>query len=104
MVDAGAHMVTASISHFTCFGIIGREAPAFNIADLSVSPSTVNPGESVSISAQVTNSGGMAASYTLTLLVDGAEEATQELTLGPGESDAASFGVTRDIAGTTLWR
>jgi len=100
VVDTGAHTVTSSTGQFSVFAIIWRTAPAFTLADLSISPSEVDAGESVTISAQVTNSGGMEGSYTITLLIDGTEEATQELSLAPGASDTVNFAVTRDSAGT----
>ncbi len=100
VVDAAAHTVTASIGHFTVFAIIGRKEATFDFANLSISPSTVDPRESITISAEVINRGGIEGSHTVTLLIDGEEEATQELTLAPGASDTVSFAVTRDEAGT----
>lgn len=97
-VDPAANTVTFSVNHFTLFAIIG--APSFNLSALSISPSTVEPGESVTISIEVSNISGHEGSYTLTLLIDGGEEATQEMTLGPGEGDTATFSVAREIAGT----
>jgi len=100
LVDPGAHTVGTSISHFTIFAIIGREEAAFDFANLSVSPSLVDRGESVTITVEVTNSGGMGGSHTVMLLIDGVEETRHELTLGPGASDTVTFAVTREDAGT----
>ncbi|MBE9502131.1 MAG: hypothetical protein IMY87_06865, partial [Chloroflexi bacterium] len=86
--------------HFTVFAIVGREEAAFHFANLSISPTTVDRGESVAITVEVTNTGGVEESCTITLLIDGVEEATQELTLGPGATDTVTFTVTGDKAGT----
>jgi len=100
VVDTEAHTVSVWISHFTVFAIIGREEAAFHFANLSISPTTVGRGESVDITVEVTNTGGVEESCTITLLIDGVEEATQELTLGPGARDTVTFTVTGDKAGT----
>ena len=99
-VDTEAHTVSVWISHFTVFAIVGREEAAFHFANLSISPTTVDRGESVAITVEVTNTGGLEESCTITLLIDGVEEATQELTLGPGATDTVTFTVTGDKAGT----
>jgi len=99
VVDTAAHTITASISHFTVFTVIAREVPAFAFANLSISPGTVDSGESVTISIEVSNSGGMGGSYTVTLLINGVEEATQEVALEPRSSDSVTFTVTREKAG-----
>lgn len=100
MVDTGAHTVTSSIGHFTVFAVIGRTAPAFTLANLSISPSEVDRSESVTISVEVTNSGGTEGSYIGTLLIDGVEEATEERTLEPGASATFIFTVSMENAGT----
>jgi len=100
VADTAAHTVTASISHLTIFAIVGREEAGFDFANYSISSITVDPGESVTISVEATNSGGMEGRCIVTLLIDGVEEATHELTLGPGASDTVIFATTREAAGT----
>jgi hypothetical protein len=100
VVDTEAHTVSVCISHFTIFAVIGKEEAAFHFANLLVSPTTVDDGESVAISVEVTNTGGLEGSCTVTLLVDDAEETTQELTLASGVSEIVTFSVTRDVAKT----
>ena len=99
-VDTGAHTVTAPVCHCTHYAIIGREEAVFDFANLSISPSLVDHGDSVTITVEATNSGGMEGSCTVTLLIDGAEEASYELTLGPRASDTGTFAVMREDAGT----
>ena len=83
-VDTGAHTVTAPVCHCTHYAIIGREEAVFDSANLSISPSLVDHGDSVTITVEVTNSGGMEGTCIVTLLIDGVEEASQEVRLGPG--------------------
>ena len=82
----------------TITDLVYREEAAFHFANLSVSPTTVGLGESVTVAVDVTNTGGIGGSCTVTLLIDGVEEATQELMLGPGASDTVTFAVTRHEA------
>jgi len=100
VVDTEAHTVSVYISHFTVFAIIGKEEAAFHFANLLISPTNVDEGESATISAKVTNIGGLQGSCTVTLLIDDTEEATQELTLASGASEIVTFNVTRDVAKT----
>jgi hypothetical protein len=75
-------------------------APPFTVSGLSISPGTVDPGQSVTISIEVANTGQLEGSYTVRLLIDGVEEATQELMLRSGASDTVTFAVKRDEANT----
>ena len=77
----------------------GPPGPLYHLSGLLISPSIVDAGDSVTISVEVTNSGGMEGSYVVTLMIDGAEETSYELTLGPGVSDTVTFTVSREEAG-----
>ena len=72
----------------------------FKGSDLVVTPATVNTGDTVTISAKVTNVGELEGSYTATLKLDGATEATKEVKLAAGASSTVSFTVKKDKAGT----
>jgi len=98
-VNTVDHTVSVWISHFTLFAIIGREEACFDFANLSISPTTVDPGESVTISAEVTNTGGLEGSCTVKLLIDDVEEATQEVTVAPGATVTVTFPMTRESSG-----
>ena len=91
VVDTGAHTVTALIGHFTIFAVIGTEEVAFDFANLSISPGLVNRGDSVTITVEVTNTGGLEGSCTMPLFIYGVEETGHELTLGPGASDIVTL-------------
>jgi hypothetical protein len=100
VVDTESHTVTVSIGHFSVFAVIGWEEACFDFVNLSISPTTVDPGEIVTINAELTNLGGLEGSYTIKLLIDDIEEATHELVVAPGGTDTATFTVTREDSGT----
>jgi hypothetical protein len=54
-------------------------------------------GESVTITANVTNNGGQAGTFTVELQINGETIATKEITLGAGQSELVSFTLT-DLA------
>jgi hypothetical protein len=124
IMDTEANRVSAAISHFTQYALISKlplpapkpttvptyappsvpeaaPAPAsFAISDLLITPSEVEPAEQVTISAIVTNIGGSVGSYTVHLMVNGAEQARKEVTLGAGKSETVTFTVAKDTEGS----
>ncbi len=70
----------------------------FRVSNLVISPTEVNPGQVVTISALVENIGSEAGSYTVKL--GGDFMAEQTVTLEPGESRAIAFEVVPDVAKT----
>lgn len=104
--DTQAKVITAQISHFSIFAILGVTggAPAprpasFIISSFNVSPTSVEVGEPVTITAAVTNSGGSQGSYTAVLKVNGAVEAEKEISLSPGETKTVTFTIRKESAG-----
>ena len=96
--------ISIEISHFSIYTVMARTSPAsFTIADLSVTPDVVSFGESVSITALVSNTGDLTGSYEVNLTVDGEAVQTQEVSLDGGASETLSFSITPDtIGGHTL--
>ncbi|MFW6109331.1 MAG: TIGR04279 domain-containing protein, partial [archaeon] len=72
----------------------------FTVTDLSVSPETVEPDQSVTISATVTNIGNQTDSTTLVVTVDGAEIATEIVSLEPDESTELAWTHSETTEGT----
>ena len=103
-VDAQKNEVNALVSHFTDFTILAYTATAqsaiFTVSDLAVSPSEVSSGEEVTIRAVVSNSGGLAGSYQVTLKIDGEVETTQTVDIAANGSEEVTFIVSRDVAGS----
>ena len=104
-VDTENNTITASVSHFTTFAIIGTTAPApapaaFTPSSLVISPTEVAPGEEVTISLSVANTGGVDGSYTVVLKIDEVKEAEETVTIAAGSSEDVSFSVTKEKAGS----
>jgi len=81
----------------------------FEVSDLSVSPSSVTEGASVTVSTEVTNAGETEVTGTVTLALNDVVEDTETVTLEAGETKTVTFTVTKDVGeyevtipGTTL--
>jgi len=77
-----------------------RSPAAFETSELSISPTIARIGEAVNISTVVTNVGQVEGSYAVTLKIDGAVEATKEVTLAGGQNTTVTFTVGREAAGS----
>jgi len=90
-----------TVSDEHTFSTLGQPpATAFTSTKLFISPSEVNIGESVTISVEVANTGEEAGNYTVTLKIDGAVEATKNVTLNAGASEEVTFTTAKDVAGS----
>jgi len=82
-------------------GLLGtftvKTKTAFTISDLTISPTEVDIGESVTISVLVTNTGDLTDSRRLTLKIDNVVVATRDVTLAGGASETVTFTT---VAGT----
>ncbi len=87
---------------FSSFQIAEIEVPpaAFTITNLSISPTEVDPGDTVTVAATVTNTGGSAGTHQVDLRVNAAVVETTQVTLEPGASATVTFLITRDEPGT----
>jgi len=97
-VAPAGNRVSARVSHFTTFALIGRVAPppaSFSLSDPVIEPERVKPGEAVNISALLSNTGGTEGSYTVVLRINGDAEAEKEVTLAAGEAERVSFSLTK---------
>ncbi|GAJ09875.1 unnamed protein product, partial [marine sediment metagenome] len=104
VVDTENNTITASVAHFTTFAIItvpvvAPPAPAaFSVSSLSIQPTEVEPGDTVTIAVSVANTGGESGSYTVVLKIDGVKEADKTVTVAAGGSKTVSFSVTKEEA------
>ncbi|MFC2066436.1 CARDB domain-containing protein [Chloroflexota bacterium] len=105
-VDTANNIITALVSHFTDFAVLGHKViasstpAAFTISSLSVSPKEVKIGETVTISIMVENTGGQLANYRVTLKVGGEVVTIKEVGVAAGASKQVSFNTTKDKLGT----
>ncbi|MDO8567315.1 MAG: hypothetical protein Q7R57_01210 [Dehalococcoidales bacterium] len=100
-VDTANHTITTSqISHFSDFAIFApTKAATFNVSNLNVTPLEVKPGEKVTVSATVTNTGDLGGSYPATLRLDGIQIASTNITMAGGASQQVSFSTSADAVG-----
>jgi len=100
--EAGSYTVTVDgqSGSFTVAPVVVLPEPAaFSVSYLSFSPLEVEPGEAVTITVLVANTGGESGSYTVVLKIDGVKEAEETVTLAAGESQDVSFSATREEPG-----
>ncbi len=68
--------------------------------NLDVSPSEVEPGETVIVTVEVRNVGKEKATWELVLLINEIVEQSKLVTLNIGETTSTSFFVEKDIEGS----
>ncbi|MFQ6122104.1 MAG: Ig-like domain-containing protein [Dehalococcoidales bacterium] len=99
-VDPETDTITAKVSHFSAFAVLAPTRPAiFTTTDLSITPTEIYLGESITISVLVTNAGDLTGSYEVSLKIDDLVVEMKEVTLDGGDSETVSFSVTPAIAG-----
>jgi uncharacterized protein (DUF58 family) len=76
-----------------------KAAPIFSVGNLQITPNRVKDGDEVTITAIVTNRGNAAGQYSMVLRIGNVVESIAELSIEPGNSQTATFTVTRDIPG-----
>jgi hypothetical protein len=69
-------------------------------ANLVISPAQVKVGEPATVFADVTNAGEISGNYTISLRVNDTDEETRTMAIGAGETETASFTLTRSTSGT----
>ena len=75
------------------------EEAKFEASNLVIEPSPALTGQTVSVTVDITNTGGTEGTYNVILLVNGVEESSENVSLSPGASEKVTFNLTRDIAG-----
>lgn len=73
--------------------------PEFEVSNLSVSPSEVEAGESITLTVDVTNTGGETGEKTLEFDINGTTE-VKKVTVEPGETVSPQETITIDEAGS----
>ena len=120
VIDTEANTITAEVSHITTFAVLGYEVevavppvipplppvvvppvPAtFTLSSLTVSPTEVDIGEEITVSALIANTGDLTGTYEVNLKIDDVVVATKEVTLAGGASQKVTFTTSKDVAGT----
>jgi parallel beta-helix repeat protein len=102
--DADYNLATSDEYTFTTLAEAPAQgeasAAAFTSSDLSISPSEVSTGGTVTITLSVANTSGSEGSHNVVLKINGVEETEQSVTLAADSSQNVSFSVSREEAGS----
>ena len=94
------HIIKTDINHFSTYAVMASTQPAvFSVTDLSITPEEVKPGEEVTITAQVTNTGDLAGSFEVILKINDVVKESKEVSLASGETKALNFYIVSDDVG-----
>jgi len=100
-VDTVNHTITAVIADFTTFAVLGSPQPAvFAVSGLNISPAESEPGEAVTVSVAVANTGGTAGDYAVTLKVNGVAMDATTVTLDAGGTGTVTFTLSDQPEGS----
>ena len=66
---------------------------AFVVSDLKINETLIQPWDIGTVTVMVTNTGGQTGNYTVVLTLNGQIWATKSVTVAPGKSEYAIFGV-----------
>jgi len=81
-------------------GLIEPPAPAALQTDgLTINPTEIEPGEGLSITAMVTNTGDVRGSYMAELKINGNTQETTQVIVDAGKTKAVTFAVVKDTPG-----
>ena len=108
--QVGKYTVTLTVSgscgedtetKVNCISVLSKlVSPAsLSCSGLHISPQQVKPGEEVTISINVANSGGETGSYNAILYINSAAETSQTVSVAGGASKNVIFAVTKSDAG-----
>jgi hypothetical protein len=98
VVDTFANTASIVIGHLTVFAIVAR-VPELTVTGLSVSPTEVDPGQDVTVTVEVANTGATTGSRTIELWIEGEREESRDVTLDAGATESVTFTVSREEAG-----
>ena len=94
------NIITTTIAQFSTYAVMASTQPAvFSVTDLSITPEEVKPGEEVTITAQVTNTGDLAGSFEVILKINDVVKESKEVSLASGETKALNFYIVSDDVG-----
>jgi len=73
---------------------------AFQVTELVVNPVEVNPGEKVTVTAKVTNTGGTDGTCKVELKIDDITEQTVQIAVDAGTNQTLNFSMSKDVPGS----
>jgi hypothetical protein len=93
-VFPGTRSVSVQTGRPGRYALIGySRPPSFTLQSPSLSPAQANTGETVTISATVSNSGDVDGTYTVVLKINGKIESTQSISVAGNASQTVTFAL-----------
>ena len=94
-------VVAESIEELSTFGVFGQELESdFTVLEANVEPTTLEVGESATVTAEVENTGSIPNEFPVELLIDSASEDLTVVFLEPDEADSVEFTHTFEETGS----
>jgi transcriptional regulator with XRE-family HTH domain len=99
-IDTVNHTISTNLLHFTLYTVLEHVAPAaFTASGLTVSPSSINVGESSVVAITISNAGDLSGDYDVLLKLNDVLTETRTVTVAGHSSQVVSFSVSGDTAG-----
>ena len=108
-MEAGDYSATIAVTGSAGVAVklhIGSATPAppvepanLSVSSVTISPQQVKPGEEVTISINVANTGGETGNYSAVLYINGVVEGSQSVSVAPGMTENVVFTVSKSQAG-----
>jgi len=93
-------LVLAGVAGYFAYMSLTKPPPGkLEYVDLTVEPSVVEEGNPVTVTVTVTNTGGSTVTETISVVVNGSVEASQDVTLDPEQTETLTFTVTKTEVG-----
>jgi len=96
--DDGQYTFEATTPGFSVFAITEKQ-PDMSVTSATLERSSVSVGDTVGVTAEVTNDGNGQGTYTAELIVDGEVVDTKEVTVGAGETTTVTFSYEASESG-----
>ncbi len=90
----------APVSPVTPQPDIIQQPATFEVSPITLSPSTVMAGDSVTVIATVSNSGDVSGTYHAVLLVDGQPSGSRDIDVAPHSSQGFNFQLIKNAPGS----
>ncbi|MFC1931565.1 helix-turn-helix domain-containing protein [Chloroflexota bacterium] len=101
IIDPDTNTITVKVDHFTNFAVMAMTSPAeFTVSNLMISPAQADIAQSVTVSADIANSGDLSGSYEVILKVNNEVESTQKLKMAGRTTEKVTFTVIKGAAGS----
>jgi len=100
-IDPDTNTISVKVDHFTNFAVMALTRPAeFTVSNLTISPAQADIAQSVTVSADIANSGDLAGSYEVILKVNNEVESTKKLKIAGRTTEKVTFTVIKGAVGS----